>query len=94
MLLQLYAADEDELSDQDSQKEDGKKDSKKNAFLEFEKFKEGDEEQKLNFNLESSKSMKQIVKLIKLARKIPTSKDFLQFYKSEDQDPLEEVEIH
>jgi len=44
MLLQLYAADEDELSDQDSQKEDGKKDSKKNAFLEFEKFKEGDEE--------------------------------------------------
>jgi len=38
--------------------------------------------------------MKQIVKLIKLARQIPTSKDFVQFYKSADQDPLEEVEIH
>ena len=83
------------FSQEDHEHEEEKRESKgrQSLFLEFEKLKENqDEEQKLNFNQEAAKSTQQLVKLVKLARKIPTRKMFLQFKQSED--PVQEIEDH
>lgn len=84
------------LFSEDEEKEEEEQESKKkrkSLFLDFEKLKENqDEEQKLNFNQQAGKSIQQLVKLIKLAREIPTKKSFMQFVQSED--PVQEVENH